>query len=75
MNNAEYMRLLKAQRERAKMKESEVVEALKIEEPAEDDIPIEVDPEIDPVDDLVPPEPNKEVLTSSYGMEDAQNAT
>ena len=36
MNNAEYMKLLKAQREKAKLKEAEVIEALKIEDPAED---------------------------------------
>ena len=70
MNNAEYMRLLKAQRERAKMKESEVVEALKIEEQAEEDIPIEVDPEIEPLDDdLVPPE------TDTNNMEVTDNGT
>lgn len=31
MNNAEHMRLLRKQRERAKMKEAEIVKALKIE--------------------------------------------
>lgn len=33
MNNAEYIRLMKKQRERAKMKEAEVVEQLKVEDP------------------------------------------
>lgn len=33
MNNAEYIRLMKKQREREKMKEAEIVEQLKIEDP------------------------------------------
>lgn len=33
MNNAEYIRLMKKQRERAKMKETEVIEQLKVEDP------------------------------------------
>lgn len=32
MNNAEHMRLLRKQRERAKMKEAEIVKALKLED-------------------------------------------
>ena len=36
MNNAEYIRLMKKQREREKMKEAEVVEQLKIEDPEPD---------------------------------------
>lgn len=69
MNNAEYMRLLKAQRERAKMKESEVVEALKIKEHEPNYVP-----ETPPAPEPEPtPEPIQEPDTDN--MEDADNGT
>lgn len=43
MNNAEYIRLMKKQREREKMKEAEVLEQLKIEDQAEDIQEVEAD--------------------------------
>lgn len=51
MNNAEYLKLMKAQREKAKLKEAEVIEALKIEEtPAPDPEPetLAAEPEAEP---------------------------
>ena len=49
MTNEEHIKLLKAQRERAKLKEQEVIEALKInEEPAADPEPAEEVKEVEP---------------------------
>ena len=62
MNNAEYLRLMKKQRELAKLKESEVIEALKIEEPAADPEPAEEIEEVEP-----------DVITDGEGGADEQD--
>jgi hypothetical protein len=50
MNNAEHMRLLRKQRERAKMREAEIVKALKIEDIGKMAPKPEPDPEPEPED-------------------------
>lgn len=64
MNNAEYIRLMKKQRERAKMKEAEVVEQLKIEDP-------EPETEPDQAEDIQ--EVEADVITDSENGDNEQD--
>lgn len=64
MNNAEYIRLMKKQREREKMKEGEVVEQLKIEDP-------EPETEPDQAEDMQ--EVEADVITDSENGDNEQD--
>ena len=64
MNNAEYIRLMKKQREREKMKEAEVVEQLKIEDP---------EPETDPDQAEDIQEVEADVITDSENGDNEQD--
>lgn len=64
MNNAEYIRLMKIQRERAKIKETEVVEQLKVEDP-------EPETESDQAEDIQ--EVEADVITDSKNGDNEQD--